>query len=130
MSAKTILQGNAIFEEFKGALTEQYVLQELISQAGRQPYYYAGSRSQSEIDFILQLEDIVVPIEVKAEENLKAKSLQVYCEKYHPKLAVRTSMSGYRKQDWMVNIPLFMIGSLPIYAEKMCFKIRHQNDTG
>lgn len=118
LSAKTILQGNAIFEEFKGALTEQYVLQELISQAGRQPYYYAGSRSQSEIDFILQLEDIVVPIEVKAEENLKAKSLQVYCEKYHPKLAVRTSMSGYRKQDWMVNIPLFMIGSLPIYAEK------------
>ncbi len=118
LDVKTILKGNSIFEEFKGSLTEQYVLQELISNAQVTPYYYAESRAKTEIDFLIQTEGIVVPIEVKAEENLKAKSLRVYCDKYNPQIAIRTSMSGYRKQDWLTNIPLFMIGQIDKYITK------------
>lgn len=119
LDVKTILKGNAVFEEFKGALTEQYVLQQLIAEASLTPYYYSETRAKTEIDFVVQTDGMVVPIEVKAEENLKAKSLKVYCEKYKPTLAIRTSMSGYREQDWMVNIPLFMIGQLKLYVEKI-----------
>lgn len=118
LDVKTILKGNSIFEEFKDSLTEQYVLQELISSTQVTPYYYAESRVKTEIDFLIQTEGIVVPIEVKAEENLIAKSLRVYCDKYNPQIAIRTSMSGYRKQDWLTNIPLFMIGQIDKYIAK------------
>jgi hypothetical protein len=109
LDAKTILTGNTIFTEFKGALTEQYVLQQLIADTDYTPYYFAESKSKAEIDFVIQKESQIVPIEVKAEENLKAKSLRLYCDKYTPELAIRTSMSDYREQDWMVNVPLYGI---------------------
>jgi hypothetical protein len=109
LDASTILQGNDVFVEFKGALTEQYVLQQLIADTDYTPYYFSEPNSQVEIDFIIQKTGNIVPIEVKAEENLKAKSLKVYCSKYHPELAVRTSMSDYREQDWMSNLPLYCI---------------------
>lgn len=109
LDAQTILEGNKIFVEFKGALTEQYVLQQLIADTSYTPYYFAETKSQGEIDFIIQKSADIVPIEVKAEENLKAKSLKVYCDKYKPQIAIRTSMSNYREQDWMVNMPLWMI---------------------
>jgi len=92
-------------------LTEQYVLQQLISDTPYTPYYYSIN-SASEIDFMIQKERNIVPIEVEAEENLRAKSLHNYCEKYHPKEAIRTSMSDYRKQEWMTNLPLYAIHTI------------------
>ena len=109
LDAMSILEGNSIFVEFKGALTEQYVLQQLIADTDYTPYYYAETKSEGEIDFLIQKGSDIVPIEVKAEENLRAKSLRFYYEKFTPKLAIRTSMSGYREQDWLVNIPLWMV---------------------
>lgn len=112
ISSNTIVEGNRIFTEFKGALAEQYVLQELIAEDHLNPMYYSAANSRMEIDFIVQKGDEVIPIEVKAEENLRAKSLRSYCEKYKPKTAVRFSMSDYREQDWMVNVPLYEINWL------------------
>lgn len=112
LDAESILEGNAIFVEFKGALTEQYVLQQLVSDTKYQPYYYAGEKSTYEVDFLIQKGRNIVPLEVKAEENLHAQSLKFYCEKYQPQYAVRTSMSDYRKQDWMTNLPLYAIHTL------------------
>lgn len=112
LSSNTIVEGNRIFTEFKGALAEQYVLQELIAEDHLNPMYYSAENSRMEIDFIVQKGDEVIPIEVKAEENLRAKSLRSYCEKYKPKTAVRFSMSDYREQDWMINVPLYEINWL------------------
>ena len=109
LDAESILDGNAIFVEFKGALTEQYVLQQIVSDTEYKPYYYAGEKSTYEVDFLVQRGKDVVPVEVKAEENLRAQSLKVFCDKYKPNYAVRTSMSNYREQDWMTNIPLYAI---------------------
>ena len=118
LDVKVILEGNKIFTEFKGALTEQYVLQQLISENGVMPYYYSATNSQGEIDFVVQGKTSVSPNEVKAEENLRAKSLKAFCDKYSPKFAVRTSMSDYRKQDWMTNIPLYNIDRIRDYLEQ------------
>ena len=109
LDVKSILDGNTMFVEFKGALTEQYVLQQLIASTDYTPYYFSETKSEGEIDFIIQMRKNIVPIEVKAEENLKAKSLKVYCDKYKPEVAIRTSMSNYREQDWMVNVPLYFL---------------------
>ncbi len=109
LDAKSILDGNAIFIEFKGALTEQYVLQQLVANTEYTPYYFTETKSEGEIDFLIQKGTNIVPIEVKAEENLKAKSLRVYCDKFKPQMAIRTSMSNYREQDWMVNVPLYIL---------------------
>jgi predicted AAA+ superfamily ATPase len=112
IDAKSLLEGNSIFSEFKGALTEQYVLQQLNSTNEYVIYYWSAERSTSEVDFIVQLNGLVVPIEVKAEENLQAKSLKVYMEKFNPKVSIRTSMSDFRKQDWLINLPLYAINRL------------------
>lgn len=109
LDARSILEGNQIFIEFKGALTEQYVLQQLIADTTYTPYYFAETKSEGEIDFIVQKGVNIVPIEVKAEENLRAKSLKAYCDKYKPEMAIRTSMSNYRQQEWMINMPLWTI---------------------
>ena len=112
LNAHVLIEGNRIFTEFKGALTEQYVLQQLIAELGIQPYYYSTENSSGEIDFLLQGDTDVLPLEVKAEENLKARSLRAYCDKYHPTYAVRISMSDYREQEWMTNLPLYNIGRI------------------
>ena len=93
-------------------MTEQYVLQQLVSDTRYTPYYYSGEKRTYETDFLIQKGKDVIPVEVKAEQNLKSKSLRVYTEKYHPPYAVRTSMSGSIEQDWMINIPLWAISSL------------------
>lgn len=108
LDAEAILEGSSIFTEFKGALTEQYVHQQLVSDTEYIPYYYSAS-SHNEIDFIIQCRGQIVPIEVKAEENLRSRSLKAYCDKFHPETAVRTSMAAYREQDWLVNIPLYAV---------------------
>lgn len=118
LDAKVIIEGNKIFTEFKGSLTEQYILQQLISDVGVIPYYYSTQNSKGEIDFLVQGKTSVIPIEVKAEENLKAKSLKAFCEKYQPSYAVRTSMSDYREQDWMTNIPLYAVKWIKNYVNQ------------
>lgn len=109
LDAMSILEGNAVFVEFKGALTEQFVHQQLVADTEYTPYYYSETKSEGEIDFVIQKGRRIIPIEVKAEENLRAKSLRVYCDKYKPEIAVRTSMSDYREQEWLVNIPLYLL---------------------
>jgi len=112
IDVKTLLEGNAIFQEFKGALTEQYVFQQFKTISDLTIYYWSAERSLSEIDFLIQLAGEVIPIEVKAEENLQAKSLKTFYQKYSPNRAVRTSMSNFRKDDWLINIPLYAINKL------------------
>ena len=106
--AKVLLDGCRIFEEFKGALTEQFVAQQL-KASDRELYYYSTENSSGKIDFVIQQEMQCIPIEVKAEENLRARSLRAFCEKYKPETAIRSSMSDYREQDWMVNVPLYVL---------------------
>ena len=109
IDAGTLLNGNEVFTEFKGALTEQYVLQQLCSIDDLVINYWSADRSSAEVDFLIQVHGKVIPIEVKAEENLQSKSLRVYSEKFSPAISVRTSMSDYRRQDWLVNVPLYSI---------------------
>lgn len=106
---KTLLEGNAIFMEFKGAITEQFVLQQLICNNSFDVYYWSSEKSTAEIDFVLQYKNRIAPIEVKAEENLQAKSLKVFHQKYGTSTVIRTSMSDYRKESWLTNIPLYQI---------------------
>ncbi len=113
LGQRTLLEGNQLFSEFKGALTEQFVMQQLITREDLQIYYYTNDRGNCEIDFLVDTGDEIIPLEVKAEENLRAKSLKTYREKYQPRLCVRTSMSDYREQDWMVNLPLYAIETFP-----------------
>lgn len=110
VDARTLLEKNIIFTEFKGALTEQFVAQEL-SASGMELYYYSAPNSSGEIDFVVQVPGNIIPVEVKAEENLQAKSLKAFSAKYGLKKAVRTSMADYKEQDWLVNVPLFAVSS-------------------
>lgn len=110
LDSRTIISGNEIFTEFKGALTEQYVLQQLILR--HEPFYFAKANSRLEIDFLIQEEGQVIPIEVKAEENLKAKSLRQFVTDNNPPEAYRASMSPYRREEWMTNIPLYCIQTI------------------
>lgn len=112
LGPQTLLEGSTLFTEFKGALTEQYVEQQLRLR-GLAPAYWSNDAGSAEVDFAVGENGAVLPIEVKAAENLRAKSLKVACEKFGLGRAVRTSLSGYRDEGWLVNIPLWAIGSLP-----------------
>jgi predicted AAA+ superfamily ATPase len=112
LDIKSLLKGNSVFEEFKGALTEQFVLQQLITNKNITPFYWTAERSNGEIDFVFQSGIDIVPLEVKAAENLQAKSLKSYCLRYEPKYAIRASMSDYRKEDWLTNLPLYAINGI------------------
>lgn len=109
LDAVSILGGNKIFMQYKGALTEQYVFQQLSSIRKDNLFYWSAESATAEIDFIIQREGRVYPIEVKAEENLKSKSLKVYKQRFDPRKSIRTSMSDYRDEGWLVNLPLYMI---------------------
>ncbi len=104
-----LLDGNKLFVEFKGALTEQYVCQQLVTLEDLNIYYYTNDRGSCEVDFVVDTGERIIPIEVKAETNLRAKSLRTYCERFSPDLAVRTSMSDYKKEEWLVNLPLYAV---------------------
>ena len=106
---RTLLDGNDLFVEFKGALTEQYVCQQLKTIENLGVYYYTNDRGSCEIDFIVDTGEQVIPVEVKAETNLRAKSLKTYQEKFSPDVSVRTSMTDYKKEDWLINLPLYAI---------------------
>jgi uncharacterized protein len=112
LNEKIILDGDKLFTEFKGSLTEQFVLQQLISENHIQPHYWSEERSTGEIDFLIEKKNQIYPIEVKANENLQAKSLKNFHLKHLPETSFRTSLSDYRKEDWLTNIPLFAIREL------------------
>jgi len=113
LNAKTLINGNEVFEEFKGALTEQYVFQQLLLNEEFSLNYYPFENGRYELDFIIQNENgELVPIEVKASENLRAKSFKYFCEKYKPAKAIRTSLADYKEENWMTNLPLYAINSL------------------
>lgn len=112
LDAKTILEGNEIFVEFKGSLTEQFVLNELKTNVTPTVFYWSAEKGTAEVDYIIQFDGNNIPIEVKASENLQSKSLKTFVEKYNTKINIRTSMSNYRKDNWIINIPLYLIGNL------------------
>lgn len=118
LSVKTILEGNEIFVEFKGALTEQYFLQQLLSDTTYTPYYFGTEKATFKQDFMIQVEDLIVPIEVKAEGNIKSKSLKMFYEKYQSKKAIRFSSLKYKNQDRLINIPLYAISNLTKIMKK------------
>ncbi|WP_270750547.1 ATP-binding protein [Pseudoruminococcus massiliensis] len=109
---RTLLDGDDLFVEFKGALTEQYVCQQLKTIEDLGVYYYTNDRGSCEIDFVVDNGEQIVPIKVKAETNLRAKSLKTYRERFEPELSVRTSMADYKKEDWLLNLPLYAIENI------------------
>lgn len=106
---QSLLNGNMLFSDFKGALTEQFVLQQMKTNQTLSIYYWSADNSRGEIDFLVQQEEKVIPIEVKAEENLQAKSLRMFVERNPGLKGCRFSMSPYREQDWLVNYPLYSV---------------------
>jgi hypothetical protein len=107
-----LLEKNALFKEFKGSLSEQYVMQQLKAQKHLEAYYWTNRRSTSEIDFIISDGSMVIPLEVKAEVNLQSKSLKAFRDRYSPPISIRTAMTDYKKDDWLLNLPLYAIGTL------------------
>lgn len=119
LDVKTILEKTQIFEEFKGAIAEQYVYQQLKSANDDMPiYYWSNDSSRSEIDFVVQLDGYVIPVEVKAEKNLKAKSLKNFIQEYKSEKSVRTSLADYKLNDNnLYDIPLYAIGNIEAIVE-------------
>jgi len=109
INIQSLIEGNVVFTEFKGALTEQYVMQQLQVKSDRYIGYWTNDRSTSEVDFVYQDQGKIIPVEVKAGENLKAKSFKLFCERNQPETAIRTSLSKYQKESWMENIPLYAV---------------------
>jgi len=120
LDVNTLLRGNDVFTEFKGALTEQFVLQQLKPLKGVQIFYWTNENGNAEIDFVAQSGSKIIPIEVKASTNLQAKSIKVYRELFEPEIAVRTSMADYKVQDGLVNLPLYAIEELTMMIGKFC----------
>ena len=112
LDKKILLDGSDIFVEFKGALTEQFVLQQLLTLPDLNTHYYTNDNGNCEIDFLVDTGNTIIPIEVKAEVNLRAKSLKSYVEKFQPPIAIRTSMQDYKKESWLINLPLYAIENL------------------
>lgn len=123
LAATAIIDGNRIFQEFKGALTEQYVQQQLLAESELQSFYWTAGKDKAEVDFLIENESGIIPIEAKAERNLKAKSLKAFCEKFRPHVAVRTSMHYYYRQA--IPYPVsknknspdeYLLIDIPLYA--------------
>ena len=114
LNQSVLLEGNKLFTEFKGALTEQYACQQLKTISDLGVYYYTNDRGSCEVDFIVDTGERIIPVEVKAETNLKAKSLKTYREKFEPEVSVRCSMEDYKKEEWLVNLPLYAIDQIKI----------------
>ena len=112
MEASALLEGNRVFTEFKGAMAEQFVQQELRAACEFEPYWWAAANGTSEVNFVVESRVGPVPVEVKAERNLQAKSLRVYMDKYAPAAAVKASMAGYRRNGGVLSLPLYGVGRL------------------
>jgi len=107
--ATLLLQQNAILTDYKGAMTEQFVMQQLRLNKGNKIYYWSQENSQGELDFLIQQGEQIIPIEVKAEENLQSKSLRLFVQSNEGLHGMRFSMSGYKEQTWLTNYPLYAI---------------------
>ena len=114
---RTLLDGNDLFMEFKGALTEQYVCQQLKTIEDLGVYYYTNDRGSCEVNFVIDTGRQIVPVEVKAEVNLRAKSLKTYQEKFSPEVSVRTSIADYKREEWLINLPLYAIDQIKAVAD-------------
>ncbi len=112
LDTKTLIDGNSIFTEFKGAMAEQFVMQELCTTSPDYLGYWTNERSTSEVDFILQKDGQIIPIEVKSGENLRSRSFTLFCEKFKPDRAVKTSTLPFRDNEKVLNIPLYGIGAI------------------
>lgn len=117
---RTLLEGNDLFKEFKGALTEQYVLQQLVTDSSLNIYYYTNDRGSCEIDFLIDDGEQVIPVEVKAEVNLRAKSLKTYRERFGPKVSLRISMADYQREEWLLNLPLYAVEEMKNVVRDFC----------
>ena len=111
LNSEVIINNNNIFTEFKGSLTEQFVLQELKINKDLLINYWGNNNGNAEIDFVIQKNEFIIPIEVKATINLQAKSLKVYNEIFKPKMAVRTSLTDYKQTNILYDVPLYTIGN-------------------
>ncbi len=117
LDAKILLNDSSIFTEFKGALTEQFVLQQFVIEKELNCYYWSAEKSEAEIDVLIQYKNMIIPVEVKASENLQSKSLRSFKDKYSPVLSVRTSMSDFREEEWLTNLPLYAINEFQKYCD-------------
>ena len=106
---QSLIEGNNLIHQFKGALTEQFVMQQLIASEPEKISYWTNERSTNEVDFVVQKNGNIIPIEVKAEVNVKSKSFKFFCEKYKPGQALRFSLKDYKNEAWMTNIPLYAV---------------------
>jgi len=109
LNVRTLIEGDKVFTEFKGALAEQFVMQQLRLKSESYIGYWTNERSTTEVDFVVQEEGEIIPIEVKSGVNTKSKSFRQFCDKYQPSKAVRATLLPYKKEDWMTNIPLYGI---------------------
>ena len=109
IQSEVLLDGKVLFVELKGALTEEYVCQQLKTIDDLGVYYYTNDRNSCEVDFVIDTGKEIIPVEVKAEVNLKAKSLKMYRERFFPHMSIRTSLADYKKEDWLINLPLCAI---------------------
>ena len=113
LHSRVIVDGDAVFTEFKGALTEQYVFQQLTKNENLLIHYFTFDNSKYEIDFLVQTENNeILPIEVKAGKNLTANSFKLFCQKFKPENAIRTSLTDYKQESWMTNLPLYAINTI------------------
>jgi predicted AAA+ superfamily ATPase len=113
LGVSTVIEGNRLFTEFRGSLTEQYAAMALFAAFGAVPHYWTNGGGTAEVDFIVQRDRDVVPVEVKASRNLKSQSLRVYQGKYSPELSVRASLAPYSRQENLIDLPLYALSSLP-----------------
>jgi predicted AAA+ superfamily ATPase len=117
LEPSAVLESDSLFTEFKGALTEQFVCQELLA-GGLEPHYWTNEGAKAEVDFVVQIGAQIVPVEVKAGTNLKAQSLRVYREKFSPELSLRVSLAGYEQQPGLLNLPLYAANLIPTAASQ------------
>lgn len=118
LDMKSLLEGNRVFEEFKGALTEQFVFQELRYKLNHNPFYWSAEKGSAELDFVIEYAGNVIPVEVKASNNLRAKSLKSFQEQFKPLRSIRTSMADFRDEGWLVNIPLYALSQFQNHIVK------------
>lgn len=118
---RIMLRGSTLLSEFKGALSENYVLVSLIRQFGNQQYYWTSGNT-AEVEFILQYIDQIIPVEVKSEHNVKAKSLSLYRKTYQPEVAIRLSTLNMRKDDDLINIPLYLADKIKDILDSQLIK--------
>ena len=110
LDVRSLLENDKLFNDYNGAITEQYVLQEFKTLHDLPIFYWTSNRA--ELDFIIQYKNNIIPVEAKATVNLQAKSLKSFRQKYEPTVSIRTSLADYEENQGLYNIPLFDISNV------------------